>query len=127
MEEKIDKCLNEQRLLIGEREQLIGVINEGNDELKRLEAELTEFYTLHPNYCDDDSRSLVILAIDLIAYNAYCHNFFFYYVKGLDQLWTIRKYSFKNYRSWTKVVGRNGSVELIGWSEMYGEYYTHIL
>lgn len=50
LEEKIDKCLNEQRVLIGEREQLINVIEEGNNELKRLEAESTEFYKLQPNY-----------------------------------------------------------------------------
>jgi len=59
LEEKIDKCLNEQRVLIGEREQLIGVVEEGNDELKQLEAKLTEFYKLRPDYNDGDSLSLV--------------------------------------------------------------------
>lgn len=62
MEENIDKCLDEQRILICEREQLIGVIEKGNDELKQLETELMEFYKLHPNYYDNNSRSSVMLA-----------------------------------------------------------------
>jgi len=59
LEEKIDKCLNEQRILIGEREQLIGAIEQGNDELKRLEVESTEFYKRRPDYNDGDCGSLV--------------------------------------------------------------------
>jgi len=61
LEENIDKCLDEQRGLIGEREKLIDVIEKGNDELKRLEAESAEFYEQHPDYCcsnDNNNNSV---------------------------------------------------------------------
>ncbi|KAL5239516.1 hypothetical protein ACI65C_006926 [Semiaphis heraclei] len=57
LEENIDKCLDEQRVLIGEREKLIEVIERGNDELKRLEAESAEFYEQHPDYCGCDDHN----------------------------------------------------------------------
>lgn len=63
LEEKIDKCLEEQRALIGEREELIGIIEKGNNELKQLEVELKEFYKQHPDYHDDDDQSSVILMV----------------------------------------------------------------
>lgn len=53
LEEKTEKCLDEQRILIGEREELIGIIEKGNDELKQLEAESIEFFKLYPNFEDD--------------------------------------------------------------------------
>lgn len=59
MEEKTEKCLDEQRVLIGEREELIGIIEKGNNELKQLEAESVEFFKLYPNF--DDNKSLVLL------------------------------------------------------------------
>jgi len=52
--------LEEQRILISEREEFIGIIEKGNDELKQLEAELTDFNKRHPNYSNGDSQSLVI-------------------------------------------------------------------
>lgn len=61
MEEEINKCLDKQRTLIGEREELIGIIEKGNEELKQIEAECVEFYKTHPDYCDNDSQSLVTL------------------------------------------------------------------
>lgn len=57
LEEKTEKCLDEQRVLIGEREELISIIEKGNDELKKLEAESIEFFKLYPNF--DDDKSLV--------------------------------------------------------------------
>lgn len=57
LEENIDKCLNEQRVLISEREKLISIIEKGNDELKRLEAESTEFYKQYPDYCGSDDNN----------------------------------------------------------------------
>jgi len=57
LEENIDKCLNEQRVLIGEREKLISIIEKGNDELKRLEAESAEFYEQHPDYYGSDDNN----------------------------------------------------------------------
>lgn len=57
MEENIDKCLDEQRVLIGEREKLIDVIERGNDELKRLEAGSAEFYEQHPDYCGSNDHN----------------------------------------------------------------------
>lgn len=59
MAEKIGMCLDEQRILISEREELIGVIEKGNNELKQIESELTEFYKQHPDYNDD--KELVTL------------------------------------------------------------------
>jgi len=59
--EKIEICLDEQRILIGEREELISFIEKGNNELKQLESELTEFFKKHPDYNDDKGHSLVIL------------------------------------------------------------------
>lgn len=63
LDEKIDNCLEEQRSLISEREELIGVIEKGNNELKQLETELKEFYKQHPDYRDDDDQSSVILLV----------------------------------------------------------------
>lgn len=57
MEENIDKCLDEQRILISEREELISIIEKGNDELKRLEAESAEFYEQYPDYCSSDNNN----------------------------------------------------------------------
>lgn len=53
LEEKTEKCLDEQRVLIGEREELISIIEKGNDELKQLEAESIEFFKLYPNFEND--------------------------------------------------------------------------
>lgn len=66
LEEKIDRCLDEQRVLIGEREQLISIIEEGNDELKRLEAESTEFYKLHPSYNEDGRPSVITQTLNSV-------------------------------------------------------------
>lgn len=57
LEENINKCLNEQRVLIGEREKLISIIEKGNDELKRLEAESAEFYEQYPDYYGSDDNN----------------------------------------------------------------------
>ncbi|VVC37039.1 Hypothetical protein CINCED_3A025372 [Cinara cedri] len=57
LENQIDKGLNEQRKLIGEREELIGDIEKGNDELKTLEIEINEFYKQHPEYNNNDHSS----------------------------------------------------------------------
>lgn len=99
MEDKIDKCLDEQRILIGEREQFIGIIEEGNDELKRLETESNEFYRLHPYYSDDNSQSSVMFAIIFNVYNIcnYQLRLYFFCFFTDDELWKIRKDRFKNY------------------------------
>lgn len=65
MEQKIDKCLDEQRTLISEREEFIRVIETGNDELKRLEAESSEFHKLFPEF-DKNEQSTVILTLYLL-------------------------------------------------------------
>lgn len=57
LEVNIDKCLDEQRVLISEREELISIIEKGNDELKRLEAESAEFYEQYPDYCSSDNNN----------------------------------------------------------------------
>lgn len=52
--------MDEQRVLIVEREELICVIEKGNNELKQLESESIEFYKRNPDYYDDkDGCSLV--------------------------------------------------------------------
>lgn len=51
--------MDEQRTLIGEREELIGAIEKGNDKLKQFEAESVEFHKRHPNYSNDSNQSVV--------------------------------------------------------------------
>lgn len=55
-------------MLISEREELIGIIEKGNDELKRLEAESAEFYEQYPDYCssDDNNNNGVQSSVNII-------------------------------------------------------------
>lgn len=69
MEQKIDQCLDEQRILITEREEFIKVIETGNDELKRLEAESAAFYKLHPEFDNNEQSSVILTMTLLIHYN----------------------------------------------------------
>lgn len=55
--------MDEQRVLIVEREELICVIETGNNELKQLESETIEFYKRHPDYYDIIDHSLVGLTL----------------------------------------------------------------
>jgi predicted nuclease with TOPRIM domain len=61
LEQKIDQCLNEQRILISEREEFIKIIETGNDELKRLEAESAEFYKLYPEFGNNEQSSVILI------------------------------------------------------------------
>lgn len=65
MESQIDRNLSEQRQLIGEREELISIIEKGNNELKKLEVEIKNFCKLHPEYNNND-HLLVTFSLILI-------------------------------------------------------------
>lgn len=67
LKNQIDECLNEQRKLIGEREELIEVIKKGTNELKKFEVEMNEFHKLYPEY-NNNNHSLVTFSA-ILVYN----------------------------------------------------------
>ncbi|XP_050520015.1 trichoplein keratin filament-binding protein-like isoform X2 [Daktulosphaira vitifoliae] len=50
LDDKIKKCLDEQRILIEERENILKIINDGNNDLKKMEIESKQFHKLYPNF-----------------------------------------------------------------------------